>query len=72
MLGLGLVAGAYVKELTRRVGGYAVTRAYSATRMPNLLVMPGSRRTAGPRTAFLAGSGNDAVRLKPAFTAGIT
>ena len=45
-----------------------LTRAYIATRMPNLLVMPASRRTAGPRTAFPAGSGHDAVRLKPAFT----
>src|SRR5436309_479562 len=36
--------------------------------MPNLLVMPASRRTAGPRTAFPAGSRHDAIRLKPAFT----
>ena len=52
--------------------GALLTRAYIATRMPNLLVMPASRRTAGPRTAFPAGSGHDAVRLKPAFTAGFT
>src|SRR5437016_13527653 len=32
------------------------------------LVMPGSRRTAGPRTALPAGSRHDAIRLKPAFT----
>ena len=30
--------------------------------------MPASRRTAGPRTAFPAGSRHDAIRLKPAFT----